>query len=129
MSLLRIVSAGAVIVFGVGQGYAQTAKATTGDQTQAVSRMGEPLRVPQITASGPFAAYTATEKSSQVFVVPKTLHTTIRPLQLAQNDGSCYALRTYGFKTNDLESNSPKPSSSTTCTPRTTAMMKSAATK
>jgi len=47
----------------------------------------------------------------------------IKP-QLAQNDSTCYTIRTYGFTDQDMRSPDPRPSSATTCTPATSGQMK-----
>jgi hypothetical protein len=44
---------------------------------------------------------------------------------LAQNEG-CFTLRSYGFTADDLKSDSPRPSTSTTCTPASTGKTKQA---
>jgi len=44
---------------------------------------------------------------------------------MAQNEG-CFTLRSYGFTANDLKSDAPRPSTSTTCTPASTGKTKQA---
>jgi hypothetical protein len=44
---------------------------------------------------------------------------------LAQNEG-CFTLRSYGFTADDLKSDAPRPSTSTTCTPASTGKTKQA---
>jgi hypothetical protein len=114
MSLLRCVSALVVGAFCFGQAHAQTSGVNP----------AEPIRIPRMTTSAPFIPFVATAKPAQAFEIPKVAHVTIQPSQVAQNDSACYALRSYGFTAHDLESNAPKPSSATTCTPRTAATMK-----
>ena len=77
------------------------------------------------TESIPFLLQAPPPAAPPLFVVPG--NSGVNMIAGIKNSGPCYTLRTYGITPHDLESNSPKPSSYSTCTPAATHSLKSVA--
>lgn len=97
--------------------FAQTAKAPQ------EAPPGSLLRIPPLSRQTFTIAEVQPVPAILRFVVTPSVR--IKP-QLAQNDGPCYTLRSYGFTDHDLQSADPRPSSATTCTPAASGQMKQA---
>jgi hypothetical protein len=115
MSILRFASICLLGVAGIGTASAQSA-------TKPADPSVSPLHIPAYTHAPALITWQSDVPKVQ-FQIPRTARVQV---QMAQNDSPCYTMRSYGFTRDDLNSNSPKPSSSTTCTPRAGAMLKGA---
>ena len=109
MSLLHLLSASLIAATCALPAAAQSSAAPAGP----AKPIPELLIPPLSTGSVPLLLQSQPPASPPLFVLPAKPPTKILS---ANNSGPCYTIRTYGYTPHDLESNSPKPSSYSTCT-------------
>lgn len=125
LSVVSIASLPAALLLFTTGVSAQTAPAPSARPTLLqnpvpfVAPILPPLSAAQLSAQQLPAPYTTLRVPP---LSPKTIHRlgTMDPqklILLAQNNGPCYTLRTYGFTTGHDPAEAPRLSSHTTCTP------------
>jgi len=121
MTLLRLLSASIIATACVLPAAAQS-PAAPADPTRPIPEL---LIPPLSTKNVPLLLQSPPPASPSLLAAPDS-----RIVALSagiKNSGPCYTIRTYGYTPHDLESNTPKPSSYSTCTPAATHAFKNAA--
>ena len=124
MPLLRLLSASLIASTVLLQAAAQTPTPTPAPPAITAPQHSTLFVTPKLADIKPLITTNPTV-SQQPSVLLTSPTNPLRPQILtAQNNPSCYTLRSYGFKPKDLESPDPRPSSYTECTPAASASIK-----